>query len=121
MKLKLLLISFLFLLLTISCTRTPSITLNKIQGRWILQDSKAIDFGEISFLKDSVSYFSSRADTIYRFKYYLKGSNLILIDPFNQKNLKTNQIIKLNKKELVFRSLWYKKAPQSYKRYTKRR
>lgn len=106
----------MFSLLTISCTRTPSVTLNKIQGRWILQDSKAIEFREISFWKDSLATFSTRVDTIYRFKYYLKKSNLILIDPFNQKNLTTNQIIKLNKKELVFRSLWYKKTVQRYKK-----
>lgn len=86
-----------------------------IKGYWILKNQKVINYPSLEFKKDSLAIFFSRGDTIYRFKYFVKGSYLTLTNNFNSEK-ESYEIIQLDNDNLIFASLREKKEKQHYKR-----
>lgn len=85
-----------------------------IQGTWILQDKEAVNYPKIIFNNDSTAIFRSEGDTIYRFTYLLRDSDLVLQDLYGTQEM--YKILRLNKDSLVFRSLRENQERQIYLR-----
>lgn len=100
----------IILFLLISCDKTPK-QFSSILGEWILTTSQ-INYPIIQFNSDSTAIFSSRGDTIYRYKYYVQDDFLYLID--NEKNKNQFKIEKLDSLNLVFSNLLDNNEKQIY-------
>jgi len=87
---------------------------NEIIGKWCLLNKYQLNYPKINFYKDSIAIFESKMDTVYSYKYYLKGKWLYLIQPNGREN--KNKILFINKDSLVFTSLIENKNKQVYKR-----
>lgn len=71
-----------------SCNSTNNlkeITNSDIIGCWKLKDN-GVSYTFLNFSKDSTAIFGSKADTVYRFKYWVKDNFLMLED--NSKTFK---------------------------------
>ena len=54
-------------------------------GSWVLtSEANQINYPQITFNNDATAIFSSRGDTLYRFKFSVKGDQLYLKDPFGK-------------------------------------
>ena len=84
----------------------------EILGEWLLI-KKQINYPMLTFNKDSNAIFSSMGDTVYRFKYYVKDSQLVLRDINGV--MSKNVILKLDRDSLIFKSLIKNMKIQSYK------
>lgn len=87
----------------------------EILGKWELTEEEfQVNYPILYFNTDSTAMFSSRGDTIYRFKYLLISENLILRDLEGKES--TWKISVLNEKELIFEKLFENINPQHYKK-----
>ena len=87
----------------------------EILGKWELTEEEfQVNYPILYFNTDSTAMFSSRGDTIYRFKYLLISENLILKDL--EGNESTWKISVLNETELIFEKLFENINPQHYKK-----
>lgn len=87
----------------------------EILGKWELTEEEfQVNYPILYFNTDSTAMFSSRGDTIYRFKYLLISENLILKDLEGKES--TWKISVLNEKELIFEMLFENINPQHYKK-----
>lgn len=68
---------------------SKEITTSDIIGCWKLKDN-GISYTRLVFSKDSTAIFESKADTVYRFKYWIKDNFLMLED--NSKTFKCSII-----------------------------
>ena len=84
-----------------------------IVGKWILA-VKQVNYPSLVFNTDSTAVFTSMGDTIYRFKYYVDKTELVLKD-INEK-VTRDKILKLDRDSLVFETLADNKQVQRYKR-----
>ena len=84
------------LLLFISCSPSADkiVDYKMLIGEWELNSETQINYPLIEFKSDSTAIFKSKADTIYRYDFILKGDTLILINSFNVKS--SNKINFLN-------------------------
>jgi hypothetical protein len=103
------------LLLAVQCKQVTSnhFEQKEILGEWILTENQ-INYPSLQFNIDSSAVFRSRADTIYRFQYIIKGDSLILKDINNKETL--NRIKILDKSKLVFYNLLEHDKEQVYKK-----
>ena len=85
---------------------------SSIQGTWILQEKGAINYPKIIFNNDSTAVFRSEGDTIYRFTYLLKGSDLVLQDLYGTQE--TYEIMRLTTDSLIFKTLRENQNRQIY-------
>lgn len=109
---KIFFISFLFFE---GCSVTAPKESKKILGKWELTEKEfQVNYPILYFNTDSTAMFTSRGDTIYQFKYFLKSENLILKDLDGKES--TWKISVLNEKELVFDKLFENIKPQHYKK-----
>jgi hypothetical protein len=109
---KIFFISFLFFE---GCSVTSLKKSEKILGKWELTEKEfQVNYPILYFNTDSTAMFTSRGDTIYRFKYLLKSENIILKDLNGKES--TWKISVLNEKELVFEKLFENIKPQHYKK-----
>jgi len=107
---KIFFISFLFFE---GCSVTVSKENKKILGKWELTEEEfQVNYPILYFNTDSTAMFTSRGDTIYRFKYLLKSESLILKDLDDKES--TWKISVLNEKELVFDKLFENIKLQHY-------
>ncbi len=108
-------INYLFIIISVGLTsckaQNKQLESKDIMGKWSLTTDN-INYPQLTFLKDSSAIFTSRGDTVYRFKYYIKSSDLILKDINNVTS--KDKIIKLNQDSLVFETLRVNKQPQRY-------
>ena len=87
-----------------------------MKGKWELKDNKnQINYPILYFKEDSTAIFTSRADTVYRFKYSFKNDYIILKNTFTPE-ITEWKILRLSNDELVFKSLLEHKDKQVYKR-----
>ncbi len=84
-----------------------------IEGEWENVNEKAVFYRTLTFT-DSSAVFTSRGDTIYRFKYYLDPASrtLWLTDAFNKKL--SAKVIKSDKDSLVLDRLWELNTKQRF-------
>lgn len=103
------------LLLTAQCKQkvTNHFEQKEILGEWELSENQ-INYPSLQFNTDSSAVFRSRADTIYRFRYTIKGDSLILKDIDNKETI--NRIKNLDKSRLVFYNLLEHDKEQVYKK-----
>ena len=108
------------LLLFISCSPSADkiVDYKTLVGEWALNSETQINYPLIEFKSDSTAIFKSKADTIYRYNFVLKGDTLILINSFNVKSI--NKINFLNNQKLIFNKLLEHKTRQVYKKATSR-
>jgi len=85
----------------------------QIIGEWILNENQ-INYPSLEFKADSSAVFTSRADTLYRFKFIVKGDSLLLRDINN--NVSVNRIKTLNETELIFYQLLEHDKGQAYRK-----
>lgn len=85
----------------------------KIIGKWVLS-VKQVNYPSLHFNADSAAIFNSLGDTIYRYKFHIDKSYLILRD-INGKTLK-DKILKLDNDSLIFETLADNKFIQKYYR-----
>ncbi|ELM3645234.1 hypothetical protein LIS90_13535 [Flavobacterium psychrophilum] len=84
-----------------------------IIGKWSLT-IKQLNYPTLIFKSDSTAVFTSMGDTIYRFKYFVDRKQLFLKDINGR--LTKNNILKLDKEYLVFKTLLDNSKIQIYKR-----
>lgn len=84
-----------------------------IIGKWILT-VKQVNYPSLVFNADSTAVFTSMADTIYRFKYYVDKTELVLKD-INEKTIR-DKILKMDRDSLIFETLADNKQVQKYYR-----
>ena len=97
--------------------RAGKIEPKKILGDWILIKNESEDqfnYPSAHFTSDSQAVFTSRLDTLYRFRYSVRGDSLILKDINNNETV--NRIKVLNKSVLIFSNLLMHNTKQVYKR-----
>jgi hypothetical protein len=101
-----------------SCT--PSKVQGNILGEWNLQ-SRAMqtNYPSIVFRNDSSVAFTSRADTVFHFRYHVNGQSLNLVDIDGKKSV--FKIIELSDSLLIFESLLEHSDEQVYKRQISKR
>lgn len=109
--------SILSFVLLFSCgnvqNHVKSFTNTDIIGKWILA-TKQINYPSLIFNADSTAIFNSMGDTVYRYKFYIDNSVLVLKD-INGKETR-DKIFKLDSDSLIFETLADNKAEQKYKR-----
>jgi hypothetical protein len=104
---------FLFLLFNAFVFVSKNQT-KKIIGSWELNmDKNQVNYPCLSFYPDSSAAFTSHADTIYRFKYWIKSGSLILKDNYSGV-VTENKILRLTSRELIFDNLLSNNLPQYY-------
>jgi hypothetical protein len=106
-----------FILVVIfSCTvKHSNVNKTLILGTWNLSSyNNSINYVQISFYEDSLAIFRSKADTIYRFKFYVEKNCLHIKS--NNGNKEYYLINKLDSEKLVFNSLRENKSVQTYKK-----
>ncbi|HEV9036260.1 MAG TPA: hypothetical protein VGQ51_06570 [Puia sp.] len=82
-----------------------------IVGLWCLSSSQP-NYPTIRFQADSIAEFGSRLDTVYTFKYYLKGGYVNVMTGAGK--MYRNKIVKLTDDSLVFQGLLELKQNQIY-------
>lgn len=82
-----------------------------IVGEWQLT-VKQVNYPKLIFNRDSTAIFTSMGDTIYRYKYYVEKSNLVLRDIDGK--LTRDKILKLSKDSLIFETLAINRSVQRY-------
>jgi hypothetical protein len=87
-----------------------------IVGEWSLT-VKQVNYPKLIFNPDSTAVFTSMGDTIYRYRYYVEQSELVLKDINEQ--LTRDKILKLDKDSLVFETLANNRSVQRYIRNQK--
>lgn len=107
---------FLFLLLLQACTGAPAakseyVNRHMLTGAW-MHSSGSIHYPTLLFSKDSIAIFTSRADTLYRFRYRVSGNQLFLKD--SRGNETSGNISSLGNDSLVFSALCDEAAKQVY-------
>lgn len=108
-------IFFITFLFFEGCNVTIPKESNKILGKWKLTEKDfQVNYPILYFNTDSTAMFTSRGDTINRFKNVLKLENLNLKDLNGKEN--NWKISVLNEKELVFEKFFENIKPQHYKR-----
>ena len=113
--LRIILIGFLFLTGCGSVSQNSSVSSGKLLGEWILEnEADDVNYPKIEFSSDSTAVFSSRGDTIYRFKFQVKSDKLYLTDILGKEE--SYRVISITNDELIFSSLREKKEKQVYKR-----
>lgn len=85
-----------------------------IVGKWCLVDKKSINYPTITFDNEGIAIFTSKMDTVYSYKYFIKNDELNLIQPSRKVNV--DKIIKISKDSLVLKSLLENKKEQIYYR-----
>lgn len=106
--------SFLTLIFVLSCS-SKQLDGNDILGEWTLQSKGSeINYPSISFVKDSLAVFTSRADTIYRYQYRVGTNSLIFKDIDGRES--EFKILELNDSTLIFENLFEHKEKQVYKK-----
>jgi hypothetical protein len=83
-----------------------------ILGSWTLKNMEQVNYPTLDFKTDFTAVFTSRGDTVYRWRYLLQGDSLILFDVNNSKRVA--KIEYLDSAELVFHSLLEEKGKQLY-------
>lgn len=108
-------ITFLFTFMVAGCSITAQKENRKLLGKWELTEKNfQVNYPVLYFNSDSIAIFTSRGDTIYRFKYFIKSENLILKD---LNGIETEWIIsKLDNNQLVFEKLFENSKEQHYKK-----
>lgn len=86
-----------------------------MKGEWISLSSVSINYPSL-LISDSSAVFTSRGDTVYRFKYSIDPISRILwlTDPFNKKL--SAKILKVDNDSLVFDRLWDLDTKQRFSR-----
>ncbi len=84
-----------------------------IIGNWVLV-VKQVNYPSLVFNTDSTAIFNSMGDTLYRYKYYVDKTELVLKD-INGK-VTRDKILKLDRDSLIFETLADNKQVQRYKR-----
>ncbi|QEE50306.1 hypothetical protein FUA48_12180 [Flavobacterium alkalisoli] len=84
-----------------------------IIGTWLL-NKKQVNYPQLTFSSDNTCIFTSMGDTLYRFKYEVKGNELILEDVLKQ--VSRNKIISLTRTTLIFEKLVENNSKQVYTR-----
>lgn len=108
-------IFFVFLIFFEGCSQTALNESKKILGKWELTEKEfQVNYPILYFNTDTTAMFTSRGDTIYRFKYLIKSENLILKDLNGKES--TWKISVLNEKELILEELFENIKPQHYKK-----
>ncbi len=107
------------LVLFLSCTpqekHSRTISENMLYGEWVLVDgNKQINYPYIEFLKDSSAILHSRADTIYRFTFFIRNDSLYLVDIYGKKHV--NRIKEFNNNTITFDGIADIRYNQTYKR-----
>lgn len=86
---------------------------SQIIGTWVL-NKKQVNYPKLTFKSNSTCIFTSMGDTLYKFKYRVTGSELILEDVLGR--IEKNKILELSKDVLIFENLWKNKGRQEYNR-----
>lgn len=90
-----------------------------LKGEWRLKDRKGqVNYPVLYFNEDSSAVFSSRGDTLYRFKYSIKNDDLVLKSPATQQITRW-KILRLSKDDLILKNLFEHNEKQVYKRSEK--
>lgn len=110
---KLLCIGLLLFIVQCKQKTTNNFDQKEILGKWVLNKTQT-NYPSLQFNADSSAIFTSRADTIYRFKYIIKRDSLILRDIDNKETI--NRIKLLDKSQLVFYNLLEHDKQQVYKK-----
>ncbi len=106
-------IIFLLTFLFDGCSSNAQKENKKLIGKWELNEKEfQVNYPILYFNSDSTAIFTSRGDTIYRFKYLFKSETLFLKD-LNCKETSW-KINKLNNEQLVFEKLFENLKPQYY-------
>jgi hypothetical protein len=108
----------IYFLLIFSCVKKKVIKETDIVGYWELEKSylDQINYPSIIFKSGGNAIFTSRGDTIYRYKYSLSSDTLTMVD-INSLVYKT-KIIKLDSSVLIFSSLLTNTDKQVYQRHS---
>ena len=105
------------ILLSITWMLLASYSQNKpgkftVIGTWALTSANQINYPQITFKNDATAIFSSRGDTLYRFKFSVKGDQLYLKDLFGKEE---HYRFKMPAKDkLIFPALREHKTEQTY-------
>jgi len=102
-------------ILLFSCQSIKFSANENIEGNWCLvQKTKLneLNYGKINF-SDKVITLSSRADTIYSYKYLILKNDLMIIS-YPNKDTIHNKIQKITKDSLILSSLIEKHNKQVY-------
>jgi hypothetical protein len=106
---------FLSILLLSSCSSNAVDVVEhaSVTGKWENANQTAVFYRTLAF-SDSSAVFTSRGDTIYRFKYYIDqpSHTLWLTDVFNKRL--SAKIIKSDRDSLVFNNLWELNTKQRF-------
>jgi hypothetical protein len=99
----------------IGCNMPEQTGSKKLLGKWVLQEEAfQINYPILYFNTDSSAVFTSHGDTIYRFKFNLRDTQLLLKDVHGKET--KWEIKKLSENQLVFGSLFENEKQQVYKR-----
>ena len=85
--------------------------LENIVGKWLLT-VKQVNYPSLIFSSDSTAIFNSMGDTVYRYKFYIDKTELVLRD-INGKTTK-DKILKVDSDSLIFETLADNKTVQKY-------
>jgi hypothetical protein len=108
-------ICLLLFLSATSCSTTEQTSSKRLVGKWVLQEKAfQVNYPILYFNTDSSAVFTSHGDTIYRFKFNLQGTKLLLKDVYGKET--KWEIKKLCENQLVFGSLFENEKQQIYKR-----
>lgn len=108
---------FLLLIVTLlkSCLSQKSDgTIDKklLYGKWCLLNKDQLNYPKIIFQKNSIAILTSKMDTVYTHKYYLKNKELIFF--MDEANINSNKILSLEKDTLRLKTLLLNKFEQVY-------
>lgn len=114
---------YVFLLCT-SCslpTKDHKVFSNEdLIGNWTLVgDERQINYPYIEFYKDSIAEMYSRADTLYRYTYFVRNDSLHLVDINGRQCV--NKICKLDSAEVIFEGIADVESKQTYRKWKKRK
>ncbi len=89
-----------------------------VEGSWCLVNkgkTLEIHYGQLKFSKNGDIILTSIADTVFRYKYEVIGSDLLIIRAANKDTVRSH-ILKLTTDSLILSSLIEKKQEQVYYR-----
>jgi hypothetical protein len=105
----------LLLLSSTGCSTSEQTYSKKLLGKWVLQEKTfQLNYPVLYFNTDSSAVFTSHRDTLYRFKFNINGTELLLKDVYGKET--KWEINKLNENQLIFGSLFENEKQQVYKR-----
>lgn len=105
---------FLLIGFCLACQSERRIDEVDLLGEWTLSSTTQINYPSVSFSSDSMAVFTSQADTIYRYRYFVKWDSLILIDIDGKQS--RFKILELSKSSLIFNGLPDQEGKQVYSR-----